>query len=114
MTLGLFDYLADLFGFDDSAQGRFKTALLTFLPPIVGGLLWPNGFLYAIGYAGLAATIWAAIVPALLANASRKRFGSPRFRVWGGKPMIALILVFGVGNALVHVLSSFDLLPVYR
>ena len=64
---------------------------MTFLPPIVGGLLWPNGFLYAIGYAGLAATIWAAIVPALLARKSRKRFGSPKFRVWGGKPMIALI-----------------------
>ena len=31
-TLGLFDYLADLFGFDDSALGRFKTALLTFVP----------------------------------------------------------------------------------
>jgi hypothetical protein len=25
-------------------MGRLKTALLTFLPPIVGGLLWPNGF----------------------------------------------------------------------
>ncbi|VEB53693.1 tryptophan permease [Salmonella enterica subsp. enterica] len=48
MTLGLFDYLADLFGFDDSAMGRFKTALLTFLPPMIGGLLYPNGFLYAI------------------------------------------------------------------
>lgn len=35
VTLGLFDYLADLFGFDDSALGRFKTALLTFVPPIV-------------------------------------------------------------------------------
>ena len=32
VTLGLFDYLADLFGFDDSALGRFKTALLTFIP----------------------------------------------------------------------------------
>lgn len=114
VTLGLFDYLADLFGFDDSALGRFKTALLTFLPPMVGGLLWPNGFLYAIGYAGLAATIWAAIVPALLAKASRKRFGSPAFRVWGGTPMIVLILLFGLGNAVVHVLSSFDLLPVYQ
>jgi luciferase family oxidoreductase group 1 len=114
VTLGLFDYLADLFGFDDSAVGRLKTALLTFAPPVVGGLLFPNGFLYAIGYAGLAATIWAAIVPALLARASRKRFGSPKFRVWGGKPMITLILVFGVGNALVHILSSFNLLPVYQ
>ncbi|EFH7156835.1 hypothetical protein GMH39_23840 [Escherichia coli] len=45
---------------------------------------------------------------------SRKRFGSPKFRVWGGKPMIMLILVFGVGNALVHILSSFNLLPVYQ
>jgi hypothetical protein len=57
-----------------------------------------DGFLYAIGYAGLAATIWAAIVPALLARASRKRFGSPQFRVWGGTPMIVLILLFGAGN----------------
>ena len=114
VTLGLFDYLADLFGFDDSAVGRLKTALLTFAPPVVGGLLFPNGFLYTIGYAGLAATIWAAIVPALLARASRKRFGSPKFRVWGGKPMIVLILVFGVGNALVHILSSFNVLPVYQ
>ncbi|MDU6454658.1 MAG: aromatic amino acid transport family protein, partial [Enterobacter hormaechei] len=56
----------------------------------------------------------AAIVPALLARKSRKRFGSPKFRVWGGKPMIALILVFGIGNAVVHVLSSFNLLPVYQ
>ena len=114
VTLGLFDYLADLFNVDDSPLGRFKTALLTFTPPIIGGVLWPNGFLYAIGYAGLAATIWAAIVPALLANASRKRFGSPIFRVWGGKPMIVLILLFGAGNAVVHLLSSFNLLPVYQ
>ena len=53
-------------------------------------------------------------IPALLARKSRKRFGSPKFRVWGGKPMIALILVFGIGNAVVHVLSSFNLLPVYQ
>ncbi|WP_306460774.1 aromatic amino acid transport family protein, partial [Salmonella enterica] len=101
------------FGLDDSAMGRFKTALLSFVPPIVGCLLWPHGFLYAIGYAGLAATIWAAIVPALLARKSRERFGSPKCRDWGGKPMIAQILLCGVGNALVHTLSSINLLPVY-
>lgn len=114
VTLGLFDYLADLFKFDDSHQGRFKTALVTFLPPIIGGLLWPNGFIYAIGFAGLAATIWAAIVPALLAHASRRRFGSPVYRVWGGNAMIILILCFGGANAIIHILSSFNLLPVYR
>ncbi|WP_154955306.1 tryptophan permease [Klebsiella grimontii] len=114
VTLGLFDYLADLFKFDDSRLGRFKTALVTFLPPIAGGLLWPNGFIYAIGFAGLAATVWAAIVPALLARASRRRFGSPSYRVWGGNAMIILILCFGGANAIIHILSSFNLLPVYR
>ena len=81
---GLFDYRRISFGLMTPAIGALQTALLTFLLPVVGGLLWPNGFLYAIGYAGLAATIWAAIVPALLARKSRKRFGSPKFRVWGG------------------------------
>ena len=114
VTLGLFDYLADLFKFDDSRQGRFKTALVTFLPPILGGLIWPNGFIYAIGFAGLAATVWAAIVPALLARASRQRFGSPRYRVWGGNAMIALILCFGAANAIIHILFSMNLLPVYH
>lgn len=113
VTLGLFDYLADLLKFDDTKLGRFKTALVTFLPPMVGGMIYPNGFIHAIGFAGLAATVWAAIVPALLARASRKRFGSPVYRVWGGNVMIGLILLFGVLNAAAHILSNFNLLPVY-
>lgn len=113
VTLGLFDYLADLFKFDDSRGGRFKTVLITFLPPMIGGFLWPNGFLYAIGYAGLAATVWAAIVPALLARASRRRFGSPLYRVWGGNIMIVGIILFGVINGVIQILASFGLLPVY-
>lgn len=114
VTLGLFDYLADLFNFDDSLLGRFKTAVITFLPPMIGGFLYPNGFIYAIGFAGLAATVWAVIVPALLARASRKRFASPHYRVWGGNKIILLVLLFGVLNAAVHILASANLLPVYR
>lgn len=94
-------------------MGRFKTALLTFIPPMIGGLV--NPMVSSTPSAMLAAaTVWAAIVPALLAHASRKRFGSPQFRVWGGTPMIVLILLFGLGNAVVHILSSVNLLPVYQ
>jgi len=114
VTLGLFDYLADLLNFADSPMGRLKTAIATFAPPMACGLLWPEGFIHAIGFAGLAATVWAVITPALLARASRKRFGSPLYRVWGGTPMIVLVLLFGLLNALSHLLLSFDLLPVWR
>ncbi len=80
VSLGLFDYLADFCKFKDDAVGRSKTALVTFVPPTLAALLFPNGFLYAIGFAGLAATIWAVIVPALMARASRRDLRLRRVR----------------------------------
>ncbi|PHM33067.1 tryptophan permease [Xenorhabdus innexi] len=114
VSLGLFDYLADFFGFDDSHTGRLKTALITFIPPTILALLFPNGFLYAIGFAGLAATIWAVIVPALMARASRRRYSQASYRAPGGNVLIILIILFGLINAVVHIMSLFDLLPAYR
>ncbi|MBC8944612.1 MULTISPECIES: tryptophan permease [Xenorhabdus] len=114
VSLGLFDYLADFFGFDDSKTGRLKTALVTFIPPTVLALFFPNGFLYAIGFAGLAATIWAVIVPALMARASRQRYPQATYRTPGGNFLITFIILFGLINAVVHIFSLFDLLPAYR
>ncbi|PWK94883.1 low affinity tryptophan permease [Pantoea allii] len=96
VTLGLFDYLADLFNIDNSHSGRFKTVLLTFLPPSILYVFYPDGFLYGIGGAGLCATIWAVIVPALLALKARKRFPDKTFTVWGGKVIPVFVILFGV------------------
>ncbi|MDO6618402.1 tryptophan permease [Shewanella sp. 5_MG-2023] len=115
VTLGLFDYLADLFGFEESNNGRIKTAAITFIPPTVLGLLFPNGFLIAIGFAALAATIWAAIVPAMMAYKSRKMFPDEKsFRVPGGTPLIVVIIAFGVITGACHLLAMAELLPVYK
>ncbi|HFL6519289.1 TPA: low affinity tryptophan permease TnaB, partial [Salmonella enterica] len=83
VTLGLFDFLADLFKLDNSHSGRLKTIMLTFLPPTLLYLLFPNGFIYGIGGAGLCATIWAVIIPAVLALKSRRKFPNQMFTVWG-------------------------------
>ncbi|MGS0728349.1 aromatic amino acid transport family protein, partial [Shewanella sp. 0m-11] len=113
-TLGLFDYLADLFGFDESRSGRLKTAGITFIPPTIMGILFPNGFLVAIGFAALAATIWAAIVPAMMAYKSRKMFaGSDSFTVPGGTPLIILVIIFGLVTGACHLLAMAGVLPVY-
>ncbi|MEI9597747.1 tryptophan permease [Moellerella wisconsensis] len=113
VTLGLFDYLADFFKFKDNGSGRFKSAVVTFLPPTVLALLLPNGFLYAIGFAGLAATVWAVIVPAMMAKACRKRFPNSPYRAPGGHFLIGFVILFGVINAVAHILSLFNLLPVF-
>lgn len=114
VSLGLLDYIADFFKFEDSAAGRTKSALVTFVPPTICALIFPNGFLYAIGFAGLAATIWAVIVPAMLARASRVQFPQASYRAPGGRLMIYFVILFGLINIVAHVLSTLNLLPVYQ
>ncbi|MCH7377829.1 aromatic amino acid transporter [Aeromonas sp. MR19] len=114
--LGVFDYLADLFKFDNGRGGRAKSWAATFLPPLLLSLLFPFGFLMAIGYAGAVATLWTCIIPALLAWKVRtgKQEGKDEgFRAPGGMPMIVGVFLFGVLTAAFHLLNMAGLLPVY-
>ncbi|MDM3803440.1 aromatic amino acid transport family protein, partial [Proteus mirabilis] len=56
VSLGLFDYLADFFKFSNTGTGRLKSAIVTFVPPTILAIIFPDGLLYAIGFARLAAT----------------------------------------------------------
>jgi tryptophan-specific transport protein len=112
VSLGLFDYIADLLGFDDTARGRLATVFISLGPPCLGALLFPDGFLYAIGAAGLCAAVWGTLVPALSALASRRQYGSPRYRVWGGKGLVYFILAYAVVLILCFVLAALKILPV--
>lgn len=112
--LGVFDFIADLFKFDNSRKGRSKTWLVTFLPPLILSLLSPFGFVMAIGYAGAAATIWTCIIPVLLARKSRQLpEGQTGLVVPGGKFSLGLVLLFGIFTALFHFLAMADLLPAF-
>ena len=114
VTLGLFDYIADLLKQPDTPWGRAKTALLTFLPPLLLSLQFPYGFVIAIGYAGLAATLWAAIVPALLVKASRKKFPESSYKVYGGKGMIYFIIFFGLINIIAQIGIQMGIIPTFK
>lgn len=79
--LGVFDYLADLFKFDNSRAGRAKSWGVTFLPPLVLSLLFPFGFLMAIGYAGAVATpAPASYRPCWPGRCARRRVMATRAR----------------------------------
>lgn len=114
VSLGLFDYISDFFSFSDDSWGRTKSALVTFLPPTVAAFFFPDGFLYAIGFAGLAATLWAVIIPALMVRASRLRFKKSVYQAPGGKIMIYFIIFFGLINAVSQILSLAGVLPIYQ
>ncbi|HGJ5876914.1 MAG TPA: tryptophan permease [Arsenophonus sp.] len=114
VSLGLFDFIADFFKFKDNSQGRLKSALVTFIPPNLLALYYPDGFIYAIGFAGLAATIWAVIVPAMMARASRKKFPEAVYHAPGGNLLIYFVILFGLLNVVIHILALFNILPVYK
>lgn len=116
--LGLFDYIADLFKFDDHLYGRLKTAGITFLPPIVGSIFFPDGFILAIGFAGLAAAIWSVFIPALMVKKIRenKNYSATRFKVSGGNLNVSLVVFYGVVVSVCFILSldSINLIPIYK
>lgn len=113
--LGVFDYLADFFKFDNTKAGRGKSWAVTFLPPLILSLLFPLGFLKAIGYAGAVATVWTCIIPGVLAYKSRQLpNGQQGFMVKGGNPLIILVILFGIFTALFHFLAMFNMLPTFK
>lgn len=71
VALGLFDFLADLFKRQDNMEGRLQTGLLTFLPPLVFALFYPKGFVMALGFAAIALSILALLLPSAMAFKSR-------------------------------------------
>ena len=115
VTLGLFDYIADIFKWNDSPSGRTKTAAVTFLPPLISCLLFPTGFVTAIGYVGLVATVWTCSTPILLLFHSRQKFGkSKTYTVYGGAWLIYWVALFGIVNILAWSLNKMELVPVFK
>lgn len=112
--LGLFDYMADLCNFDDSRLGRTKTMLITLGPPMIFGLIWPDGFLPAIGWAGLAASIWSVLVPAMMLMAGRRQFAPGGYAAPGGNLVAPALILYGTLVGVCHILFVFDLLPMYK
>jgi tryptophan-specific transport protein len=76
-------------------------------------MFFPNGFIIAIGYAGLAAAVFVIIIPATAVKASRKNLGNPLYRVWGGNSLIYLMYGYAALIAACHLLASVGSLPVY-
>lgn len=122
--LGIFDFLADTFKFDSSLKkGRTKAWAVTFIPPLIFSLLFPFGFLVAIGYAASAAAIWTCIIPVFLVKKARlKRVtdalleyeqDKPSYKVPGGDWVLIGVFCYGVSIILINILVFFDVVPSF-
>jgi len=111
VSLGLFDYLGDLCQRSRKASGRLQTGLMTFVPPLIFALFYPQGFVMALGYAGVALAILALIIPSLLVWKSRQDQNLSGYRVVGGKPLLILVFACGIAVMVIQALIAAGALP---
>ncbi|GAB1438928.1 tyrosine transporter TyrP [Providencia sp.] len=110
VALGLFDFLADLFKRRDNAAGRIQTGLLTFVPPLVFALFYPKGFVMALGYAAIALSILALLLPSAMAFKSRS-LNQRKYQVLGGSLGLSIVFICGIVVIGVQLGIVFNILP---
>lgn len=84
-------------------QGKRISLFLTYSIPLVFGLFYPQGFVLALEYAGIAAALLSVTFPALVALSQRRkgggvktRYGTPGGYVGISLALLASLLMIGV------------------
>jgi tyrosine-specific transport protein len=96
VSLSLFHFLTDGLGNTRFLRGRLIAITLTILPPALFVLLYPRGFIMALGYAGTCVAILLGIFPVLMVWSGRyivQLSKSSDYRVPGGWISMLFVLL---------------------
>ncbi|MDD9156952.1 aromatic amino acid transporter [Aliivibrio sp. S4TY2] len=105
VSLGLFEFLRD--SSKKWQKSSIITAVLTYTPPLMFALFYPQGFITALGYAAIALVILALFLPVALVFSARKIHNNAEYTVAGGNIALTLVVLFGLTIIGSQVLSSF-------
>jgi len=112
VSLSLFDFLADGFRIKKTISGKISLLLTMFIIPLFFVIYYPQGFLVALGYAGVFVAILYGVLPALMVWHGRyieKR--KEKFKVFGGKPLLLFMITLSLGIIFLQVASTQGWLP---
>lgn len=94
VSLGLFDILADGLKVKRNHLGKTFVSLLTFIPPLIFALVYPHGFIVALGYAGIFVAVLHGILPAAMVWSGRYHLKIAKgYRVFGGWPLLVIVIL---------------------
>ncbi|QBF82562.1 amino acid permease [Shewanella maritima] len=95
VTMSLFDYIAELTRAKDNLAGRAQTWALTFVPPLLCALFYPDGFFQVLGFAAIPLVVMIMFLPVAMAFKQRpQNLGG--YQVAGGSFGLGLISLLGV------------------
>lgn len=109
VALALNDYIKDLAKDRPKIKHHISAFILTFLPPILFALFYPDGFVIALGYASISLVILALIIPMLMLQKAKKQAGETtsvlQYISYG------LLWVLAVSIVVLQILLALNLLP---
>lgn len=114
VLISLVDFLADGIQIKRiSKRGKNIYLLLAVIPPLLFALFFPKGFLVALGYGGAFVAILYGILPALMVWKARYHENlMGEMRVFGGKPLLCLILLASCGVIIFQLGATLGFLPI--
>lgn len=95
VTMSLFDYVAELTRARDDIKGRAKTWLITFVPPLLCALYYPDGFFQVLGFAAIPLVVMIIFLPIAMALKQRAQLLGG-YQVAGGTFALLLAGLIGI------------------
>ncbi|ELV8682928.1 amino acid permease [Vibrio fluvialis] len=112
VSLGLFEFMGDTIRKKDGNMNRIVASLVTFTPPLMFALFYPQGFIMALGYAAIALAVLAIFLPlVMVARVRRQANNHDYYQVMGGTPALALTGVVGILIVCAQLLITVGVLP---
>jgi len=87
--------------------------LYYFLPPGILSFFFSNGFIVAIGFAGLVLMFGLFFIPFLMVKKTRKLTGPVLYKVKGGNMLLTIFVLSSLLIAIFHILAMLNYLPVW-
>ncbi|HGO5855364.1 TPA: aromatic amino acid transport family protein [Mannheimia haemolytica] len=111
VSMGIFEGVGDLLKRLNLPTNRLWLTLATFTPPILFALFYPDGFIMALGYAGLLFAFYGMILPIGLAWKARSQYPNLPYRVIGGNLALVVALIAGIIIMVIPFLIQLGYLP---
>ena len=112
VTLGLFNFNQDTYHLRTNKHShKFIAFLITYTPPFIFAVFYPNGFVMALGYASIFVAILLIGLPALMAWEIRsKSQKNNRF----SKIYLAIIIAISLLMIGLQLATQFNWLPIFK
>ncbi len=107
ISVGLFDFVIDGFKLKHSKLGKLQAVFLTFVPPLIFSVFYPQGFLEVLKYAPFFAATLLIILPAIMVYRLRAVSDAHAPQVFGGKWLLITITILGGMLALFPCYQNF-------